>query len=41
MVNLTPPLAGLTAAGVSRISYGPHPYIGLMDTLRLQAGALY
>ncbi|MBU9810493.1 isocitrate lyase/phosphoenolpyruvate mutase family protein [Rahnella sp. C60] len=39
--NLTPPLADLTAAGVSRISYGPHPYIGLMENLKQQARALY
>lgn len=39
--SLTPPLADLAAAGVSRISYGPHPYIGLMDTLKQQARALY
>lgn len=39
--NLTPPLADLTAAGVSRISYGPHPYIGLMETLKQHAAVLY
>lgn len=39
--NLTPPLAELTAAGVSRISFGPHPYIGLMEILKQQARVLY
>lgn len=39
--SLTPPLAELTSAGVSRISYGPYPYIGLMKTLKQQARALY
>ncbi|KQN60488.1 phosphonomutase [Serratia sp. Leaf51] len=39
--SLTPPLADLIAAGVSRVSYGPHPYIGLMESLTQQARALY
>lgn len=39
--SLTPPLAELTAAGISRLSYGPYPYIGLMETLKQQARALY
>lgn len=39
--SLTPPLAELTAAGISRLSYGPYPYVGLMETLKQQARALY
>ncbi|RJT44325.1 isocitrate lyase/PEP mutase family protein [Rahnella woolbedingensis] len=39
--SLTPPLAGLTDAGISRLSYGPYPYIGLMEALKQQARALY
>ncbi|CAM3817342.1 isocitrate lyase/PEP mutase family protein [Rahnella victoriana] len=39
--SLTPPLAELTAAGISRLSYGPYPYVGLMETLKQQACALY
>ena len=39
--GLTPPLAELTAAGISRLSYGPYPYVGLMETLKQQARALY
>jgi hypothetical protein len=34
-------MAGLAAAGISRLSYGPYPYIGLMETLKQQARALY
>lgn len=41
MVNdMTPPVIQLTELGVSRISFGPRPYIELMTRLREQALAI-
>jgi len=38
--DLTPPVAQLSELGVSRISFGPRPYIDLMARLREQALAI-